>query len=283
MNTPSSENRPASRTLEGIPVAATAHTAAHRDGTSRTDKGPAPPVRLAPAYLVASPSVTLTPGPRHGRPATLQAGWVLAYTVKMGDEWEVDRRRAAVERWLIVHGDALYRYAFLQLRNRESAEDAVQETLLGALRSTHPPDGRASEKTWLFAILKHKLADQARASRRSPLDQCVEPAIQNSADMNIEDIVFCDNGRWREQTSWGDPVGHGEAQAFWRHLDACLRSLPGNQAEVFVLREVEGLPLQDICQITGVSATNAYVLLHRARLALRRCLTNAGFGPDSDS
>ncbi len=201
----------------------------------------------------------------------------------MGDKWEACERRAAVERWLGTHGDALYCYAFLQLRDRESAEDAVQETLLGALRSTRPPDGRASEKTWLFAILKHKLADHARVRRRSPLDQCVEPAVQDGVDANIEDILFGDNGRWREQASWGDPVRQGEAQAFWRHLSACLRTLPGNQAEVFVLREIEGLSLEDICQITGVTATNAYVLLHRARLTLRRCLANAGFGPDGDS
>ena len=200
----------------------------------------------------------------------------------MEEKWEADRRHAAVERWLVAHGDALYRYAFLQLRHRESAEDVVQETLLGALRSTHPPDGRASEKTWLFAILKHKLADRARACRHSPLDQCVAPDDKDDVDANIEDIVFRDNGRWRDQAPWGDPVRHGEAQAFWRHLSACLQALPGNQGEIFVLREVEGLSLEDICQITGVSTTNAYVLLHRARLALRRCLTDAGFGPNSD-
>ncbi len=279
--------------MNTLPSKNARHTApvrASRSPQTRIRPGPAtrepvnalPPAPCTHGFSRLAPAI-LTRDPRNGRPVALQTGWALAYTVNMGDKWEVDRRRAAVERWLIVHGDALYRYAFLQLRHRESAEDAVQETLLGALRSTHPPDGRASEKTWLFAILKHKLADHARACRRSPLDQCIEPGNQNDADMNIEDIVFCDNGRWREQASWGDPVSHGEAQAFWRHLNACLWTLPGNQAEVFVLREVEGLSLQDICQITGVSTTNAYVLLHRARLALRRCLTNAGFGPDSDS
>ncbi|WP_298140101.1 sigma-70 family RNA polymerase sigma factor [Acidiferrobacter sp.] len=198
----------------------------------------------------------------------------------MGEKWEAGPRHADVERWLSAHGDALYRYAFLKLRDRALAEDAVQETLLGALRSTHPPDGRASEKTWLFAILKHKLADFARSCLRSPLDQCIEPGAQEGAFEDIEDLVFGADGRWRELASWGDPVRHGEAQAFWRHLSACLEALPGQQGEVFMLREIEGLSLDDICQITGVSATNAYVLLHRARLGLRQCLARAGFGPE---
>ena len=202
----------------------------------------------------------------------------------MGEEWKAGERRAAVERWLAAHGDALYRYAFLRLRDPQSAEDVVQETFLGALRSTRPPDGRASEKTWLFAILKHKLADHARTCRHSPLDQCIEPDIrEDGADANIEDIVFRDDGRWREATTWGDPLRQSAAQAFWRHLGDCLQVLPAAQAEVFVLRELEGLSLDDLCQITGVSATNAYVLLHRARLALRRCLTKAGFGPEDRS
>ncbi|HUW97966.1 MAG TPA: sigma-70 family RNA polymerase sigma factor [Acidiferrobacter sp.] len=187
-------------------------------------------------------------------------------------------RHAAIQRWLCAHGDSLYRYAFLHTRHRETAEDIVQETLLGALRTPHPPDGRASEKTWLFGILKHKLADHVRSRQRAPLDQRVDP----TDDTDIETDVFLANGRWREPTSaWGDPLKYVEAKTFWRSLKACLGNLPDAQSEMFVLREIEELPLEDAAEIAGVSATNVYVLLHRARLALRQCLQHAGFGQDS--
>lgn len=186
-------------------------------------------------------------------------------------------RRAAIEKWLDAYGNSLYRYAFLQTRHKESAEDLVQETLLGALRTPHPPDGLSSEKTWLFGILKHKLADLARNHMRSPLDQCIEHGQDDNAD--IESLIFRADGRWRElESPWGDPMKHMEAQTFWRQLKGCLNTLPPAQSEMFVLRDIEELPLEEAADLAGVSASNVYVLLHRARLALRRCLQHAGFG-----
>ncbi|UEO00444.1 sigma-70 family RNA polymerase sigma factor [Acidiferrobacter thiooxydans] len=195
------------------------------------------------------------------------------------DKTEEQRRRAAVQTWLEAYGTPLYRYALVRVGQREIAEDLVQETLLGALRTTRPPDGRASEKTWLVGILKHKIVDHLRSRQRSPLDHCLDPELNDGDD--IEAVVFRTDGRWREPTNaWGDPLKTLERKAFWRHLTTCLGRLPAAQSEIFALRELEELPMEDVARLAGVSVGNIYVLLHRARLALRLCLQQMGLGMD---
>jgi len=66
------------------------------------------------------------------------------------------------ERWLDRYGDMLFGYAVSRLGRLDEAEDAVQETLLGALASRESYSGRASERNWLMGILKHKVIDQLR-------------------------------------------------------------------------------------------------------------------------
>ncbi len=70
------------------------------------------------------------------------------------------------EQWLDAHGDALYRYALVRLRDAHKAEEAVQETLLAALQARERFSGGASVRTWLIGILKHKILDQFRREAR---------------------------------------------------------------------------------------------------------------------
>jgi len=63
-----------------------------------------------------------------------------------------------------------------------------------------------------------------------------------------------------------------ENQRFWQVFDACLIALPENIARVFTLRELMGLSTTEICKETGITETNCWVILHRARLRLRECL-----------
>lgn len=66
------------------------------------------------------------------------------------------------ERWVDEHGDCLYRYALLVVRNPAVAQDLVQDTLLAALRTRENFAGRSSERTWLCGILKNKIVDHFR-------------------------------------------------------------------------------------------------------------------------
>ena len=73
------------------------------------------------------------------------------------------------EQWVELHGDYLFRYALMRLRDASKAEDAVQETFLAALRGGRNFAGRSAEKSWLVGILKKKVSDHFRkASRETP-------------------------------------------------------------------------------------------------------------------
>ncbi len=66
------------------------------------------------------------------------------------------------DRWVDEHGDALFRYAILRLRDQELSEEVVQETFLEALRVRESFAGRSTERTWLIGILRHKILDHFR-------------------------------------------------------------------------------------------------------------------------
>lgn len=177
------------------------------------------------------------------------------------------------EDWLARHGDVLYRYALRHTRARDEAEDLVQETLLAAWRGHDGFRRDASERTWLIGILKHKLADRARQKARSR-----EEADADS-DEALESRVFRANGTWQEPPGrWGrNPLDDAQSDAFLAALNHCLEGMPENQRESFVLRELTGMDAAAAGRTLGVTVNNLYVLLHRARLRLRRCLEHTWF------
>ena len=68
-----------------------------------------------------------------------------------------------------LHGDYLFKYALMRLRDPAKAEDAVQETFLAALKGGKSFAGRSAEKSWLVGVLKNKIYDHYRkASRETP-------------------------------------------------------------------------------------------------------------------
>lgn len=172
--------------------------------------------------------------------------------------------------WVDQHGDGLYRYAMLRLRDPDVAAELVQETFLEALRSRLAFEGRSSERTWLVGILRHKVIDhQRRASRERP-----------RADHNAAEGFFDDQGFWRVgPASWpGDPALALERREFWDVLHGCLAKLPPTLADAFLLRELEGLDTEEICRLESINPTNLWTRLHRARLLLRDCLEKNWFG-----
>jgi RNA polymerase sigma-70 factor (ECF subfamily) len=178
-----------------------------------------------------------------------------------------DKHSSVAERWLDEHGDALYAYALPRVRSPEAAEDLVQETLLAAISNHHRFDGRSSERTWLTSILKHKLVDHLRkAVRQRPLTELQSPATSD---------LFDARGRWKVQMSaWkGDPHVVLEDAEFRNVLARCLASLPSRVAQLFWLREAEGIGSEQLCQELEISPTNLWTMMHRARLRLRRCLS----------
>jgi RNA polymerase sigma-70 factor (ECF subfamily) len=163
----------------------------------------------------------------------------------------------------------LLRYASLQLRDAAAAEDAVQETLLAALAGEAGFAGRANLRTWLTGILKHKIVDTIRRQSRE------RPAAEAGTEEGEEEFdgLFTARGHWQEMPdAWEQPEQALNQRQFLAALEACLRALPERTARVFMMREHLGLETAEICKEAGISATHCWVLLHRARMALRLCL-----------
>jgi RNA polymerase sigma-70 factor (TIGR02943 family) len=181
------------------------------------------------------------------------------------------------EHQLVASRDYLMRFARLQLRNDAWAEDAVSETLLAALAKPQAFQARSQLKTWLVGILKHKIIDSLRQRQR-------EVILETDADDGshadpLEQMAFQTNGHFAEKpTEWGNPEQDLKSRQFMVVLDACTEKLPAVQGRLFLMREWLEMPSDDICKELGMTSTNLYVQLHRARLRLRECLELNWFG-----
>jgi len=171
----------------------------------------------------------------------------------------------------------LLRFAALQLRDPNAAEDAVQETLVAALAGEANFAGRSNLRTWLTGILKHKIIDSIRRAAREPT------AGAELDDEAAFDQLFRANGHWKNRPApWDEPHGALEQKQFLGVLEQCLARLPEKTARVFMLREHLGLDTGEICKELGITPTHCWVLLYRARMALRSCLDERWFDKGSE-
>jgi RNA polymerase sigma-70 factor (ECF subfamily) len=178
------------------------------------------------------------------------------------------------EAWVDAYGDALYRYALQRVKRAEVAEDLVQETFLAAVQARERFKGQSTEKTWLFSILKHKLIDYYRKRKTRSGGELL------AADEDAVDRMFKTGGQWREAPMhWrSDPGKSHEIKEFLDAFYHCMGELPARNAEVFSYREIDGLSTAEICKRLGITASNCWVILYRARMLLRKCLEGTGIG-----
>ncbi len=186
------------------------------------------------------------------------------------------------EHWVDEHGDYLYHYALSRLRNPALAEDFVQEALLAGFKALHRFEGRSSERSWLTGILKNKLLDHFRKAGRETTFTDLE---FYQAD---EEAMFQQPGHpnhWTPElapSEWTPVDTELDQEQFWKSFHHCTSKLPDRIARVFLMREVDELPTDQICETLSISPNNLWVMLHRARLALRRCLEVNGMGFKKD-
>lgn len=173
------------------------------------------------------------------------------------------------------HRPYLLKFALLQVRNRAAAEDIVQDTFVAAVPALDRFEGRSSLRTWLTRILLNNVADHMRASGREvPIDV---HAGEDGTD-GIE-AFFQANGRYAEMPRhWQDPDEALSQSRFYEMLELCVTGLSERAGRVFLLRELMGLSIEEICKELAISESNCSVLLHRSRIRLRACLEKKWFG-----
>lgn len=180
-------------------------------------------------------------------------------------------------RWVDRHGDYLYRYALGRVRQGEAAQELVQETLLAAWRGRAGFRGRSSERSWLTAILKRKVIDWLR--------RAVRDRKQTDKADGWADKLFTTDGRWKSGPGeWASdtPEAGAERDEFWVVVGGCTHKLPPRLRDVFVLWHLEEQPAEGVCRAAGVTTNHLWVMLHRARLRMWRCLSRAWYGIDPD-
>lgn len=170
---------------------------------------------------------------------------------------------------------SLRKFALLQLRDESMANDVVQEVCLAAIQNGHTFRGESELKTWLVAILKNKIIDHLRIeSRKVPF---------SSNDFEEDDFsgLFNKRGHWNKEdrpANWGNPHEVLEKKRFWEIFEVCMTALPDKLAQIFSMAEFFGMQSKEICKELGITSSNYWVIMHRARMQLRICLEKRGLG-----
>ena len=177
------------------------------------------------------------------------------------------------DKWIDTYADQLFGYAYSKTGKSELAEDLVQETFLAGLKSKDNFKGDSTERTWLFSILKFKIADHYRKAS-------TKREINNSRFMNDDasfmDTFFNEDGGWTNNVLPGSLDNSTEDALENKELGAimnkCISKLPENYKQLVILKLIEDEKTEIICKELNITTTNYWVLMHRAKLKLRNCI-----------
>ncbi len=166
--------------------------------------------------------------------------------------------------WPAHHGDYLLNFAMSKVSDRGQAEDLVQDTFVAAWKGRRGFRGDCTERTWLTGILRNKVIDHYRASARRPV-------VREADVISIDD--YDSRGSWMEaqpaDSAGNDPVEVTEQREFLTVLDDALTNLPEAASKAFRMREIQGYSTDEIASELNISRGNLWVLIHRAKAALR--------------
>lgn len=179
--------------------------------------------------------------------------------------------------WVDKYGNYLYNYAISRVYNQVIAEDLVQETFFSAVKAIDRFEGRSTIKTWLTSILKRKIIDHYRKNARNK-----EDALLDDDQFFQTDGIL--KGHWEDDhlpVKWDNTEGLSESEEFYNVLKECLSFLPPKMAATFTMKEIEEFSTEETCKELDISPTNLWVMIHRAKLKLRKCIETKWFSPDN--
>lgn len=176
------------------------------------------------------------------------------------------------ETWVDRYADYLFNYALARVGDEDLAKDLVQETFMAGLGSAQNFKGNAAERTWLVAILKRKVIDYYRKSNTQKGRAEVRMSFHTSAQQE---------GDWLEARA-ADPDSIQENDALENEelglaIQDCISTLPEKHARVFTLKTIQQWSTEDICNDLGITPSNLWVMIHRARTSLMECLNENWF------
>ena len=179
------------------------------------------------------------------------------------------------QHWLERYGDYLFNYAVVRVNDRGKAEDLVQETFLAGLKARDRFRGESTERTWLISILKRKIIDTYRkkyTSKESSFGEHEQTVFDGDFYRSEEPF----RGHWLEGMGPNShsllPEGELEQAELMKFIRLCIENLPPQLAASFVMKMINEEDSDTICKELGITSSNLWVMLHRARLRMRDCL-----------
>ncbi|MEO8770821.1 MAG: sigma-70 family RNA polymerase sigma factor [Ferruginibacter sp.] len=176
---------------------------------------------------------------------------------------DLNKNKHDVTAWVNDYSDILYAYVVQRVRDSDTARDLLQDTFLAAWRNVDKYNGDASVKTWLFTILKNKVIDHYRKLS----NKYTEEIVTEETDT---DEFFNTNDYWVERaypSEWGKT--NVESKEFFEVLQRGIKKLKEIQAAVFSMKYLDDMESEEICKVLNISASNYWVLIHRAKVQLR--------------
>ena len=174
----------------------------------------------------------------------------------------VGRDADAVRHVLTCNNQRLFRAAWSILKDRAEAEEAVQAAYVSAFSSMDRFEGRSSLSTWLTRIVINEALGRLRSDRR------------RRAQLEAEGVPVLD--AYREKLMAGSETSPPDAavarEQLRRLLEHAIGALPEIFRTVFVLREIEGLSVEDTAEALTIPAATVKTRLLRARRQLREAL-----------
>ncbi|WP_406684827.1 sigma-70 family RNA polymerase sigma factor [Seonamhaeicola sp. MEBiC1930] len=174
-------------------------------------------------------------------------------------------------KWIDLYSDYLFNYTITRVSDREIAQDLVQDTFLAGLKSMKNFKGEASERTWLISILKRKIIDHYRKinSNKGKAEVRINYKDDESEGDWLEERVADPFDKTAEDSMQNSELGDA--------IHNCLSKLPKKQAEVFKMKTILNYETEAICNELDITASNLWVIIHRARTAMAGCLEKNWF------
>ncbi len=184
---------------------------------------------------------------------------------------------STIQEWASQYADDLYRWALHKTSDKESSEDLVQETFFSAFKAQDKFQGDSQAKTWLFSILNNKIIDFHRKKfRETTINSTSRKALPSNTD--VLDHFFDEDGSWIPEASpnnWPENEEHLlDNMEFKDVLQNCMEKLPKNWYYAIHFKYLEAKDGKEICQELGISSSNYWKMLQRAKFQLKMCLEN---------
>jgi RNA polymerase sigma-70 factor (ECF subfamily) len=180
---------------------------------------------------------------------------------------QLEEKQKLVKQWIEAYTSKLLKWARTKSGDDELAKDLVQDTFIVAFESYEKFKGQSTVLTWLYGILNNKLKDHYTRSKKV----LIQPLL---AEKFTEDM-FEENGHWKAgalDISWHENTEILDNPAFLKVFKLCLSNLPQQWQDALLQKFITDTDAKEICQDLGISITNYWQIIHRAKLMMRACL-----------